>query len=156
MNGGALRFLPAAAWMAVIFALSQRSSVPTLGVGRGLVSSAGHFVFYGVLATLLWRGLPPRRFSGRVRLGAAFVITVLFGASDEFHQSFVPGREVSAVDLAVDASGAAVALGLVARGARRGRAAEQLRSSGVAPADAQEALGATEAAGAPSPRARGR
>jgi hypothetical protein len=84
---GALRFLPAAAWMAVIFALSQRSSVPTLGVGREPVSIAGHFVFYGVLATLLWWGVPPRRFSGRARLAGTFAAAVLFGVSDEVHQS---------------------------------------------------------------------
>jgi len=50
-----------------------------------------------------------RRIAGATLLGA-FVITVLYGVSDEFHQSFVPGRTPDVADVAADAAGAALAL----------------------------------------------
>ena len=40
----------------------------------------------------------------------AFALAVLHAASDELHQGFVAGRHPSAVDVAIDASGALHAL----------------------------------------------
>jgi hypothetical protein len=122
----------AAAEMAVIFALSSReivieTSLPFLvDVAANLV----HVGLYGVLAGLLFVGLGRHpagsmgRGSGRdPRTAAAKAIrswadavpaalAALYGATDEWHQSMVPGRTPSALDLATDvlAAGAAVAL----------------------------------------------
>jgi VanZ family protein len=47
-----------------------------------------------------------------VVLGAvAVLLTVLYGASDEFHQSFVPSRQMDVMDLVADGAGAAAAAG---------------------------------------------
>ena len=43
----------------------------------------------------------------------ALVLAVLYGATDEFHQSFVPGRDMSVSDLMVDLIGASAALLIV-------------------------------------------
>ena len=40
----------------------------------------------------------------------AWALTVLYAASDEFHQGFVAGRHPSAVDVGIDATGALIAL----------------------------------------------
>jgi VanZ family protein len=85
----------------------------------------GHLVAYGFLAFWWYRALrsirslpgggEPHSHIARI----AFLVTLLYGASDEFHQSFVPGRDASLLDLMVDAAGAAVALILISR--RRGK-----------------------------------
>jgi VanZ family protein len=41
----------------------------------------------------------------------AAAITIVYGVTDEFHQSFVPGRSADAYDLAADAAGALAGTG---------------------------------------------
>jgi hypothetical protein len=114
-----VRLIPALAWMGLIFSLSARSTLPqTPGLTADAQAVAGHFGAYGVLAILLWwalgmADLPPGR-----RLALAFAGAMAYGVSDEFHQSFVPGRDASVLDLAVDAMGAAIALGVLTVGLR--------------------------------------
>ena len=54
-----------------------------------------------------WRGLTP------TRLAVAWAVTVIYGATDEWHQSFVPGRTPDINDLLADAVGAFAAVMLV-------------------------------------------
>ncbi len=44
---------------------------------------------------------------------SAWVIAVAYGASDEFHQSFVPGRTPAVDDVIADALGAGVAVAVL-------------------------------------------
>ena len=44
----------------------------------------------------------------------ALIVAVLYAASDELHQAFVPGRSSSIVDVWIDAGGALMALLAVA------------------------------------------
>jgi VanZ family protein len=106
-------WLPAVAWALVIFSLS---SVPHLGTDLGLwdtiLRKLAHVFEYAVLGALLARALR--------RPGLAFALAVLYAASDELHQTFVPGRHGSPVDVAIDSAG--IALGILAWqrfGARR-------------------------------------
>ncbi|MDQ3263027.1 MAG: VanZ family protein [Myxococcota bacterium] len=106
--GRFVRFgLPPIAVAALIFALSSRSSLPGPGV-VGL-DKVAHAVAYATLAWLTARGL----FGYRVeRLTAAVLgalLATLYGVSDEWHQSFVPGRMTDPADLVADALGASVA-----------------------------------------------
>jgi hypothetical protein len=60
------------------------------------------------------------RWSYQRSVGAAFVFAVLFAASDEWHQTFVPGRDGCVRDVLIDSAGAAVAaICLLARRARQ-------------------------------------
>ena len=106
--GTALRlWLPVVAWAGLIFALS---SVPDLGTGLGtwdlVLRKLAHTGEYAILGALLLRAL------GHAHVAAAFVLGVLYAASDEFHQSFVEGRRGSPLDVVIDAVG--VALGVAA------------------------------------------
>jgi VanZ family protein len=104
-----LRWAPAVLWAALIFTLSSMSGLPA--PPGGLTDKHAHFVTYAVLCGLLVWGLTNRA-PGRTTWSVAAVAAVLatlYGASDEWHQSFVPGREVSALDLGADAIGAVLA-----------------------------------------------
>jgi VanZ family protein len=102
-------WLPPLALMGLIFFFSAQPSVDSgLGwidtVGRKLV----HFGEYALLCLLWWRLLRTGLPNGRAAL-AAFLISSLYAATDELHQSFVDGRHGTPVDWAIDAGGAAVA-----------------------------------------------
>jgi VanZ family protein len=68
-----------------------------------------HFMVYGLLATLVCR-------LGRGWQGAAWALLAVsaFGATDEWHQSFIPGRSCELGDWIADTLGAAVAVLLYA------------------------------------------
>jgi VanZ family protein len=104
---------PALAWMALIFYLSSRSSLPRFGlaVPDTAVEKGGHLTAYAVLAFFCWRGVRRTPAPNHPPLWA-FVVTALYGASDEWHQTFVPGRTGDVRDLIVDCIGALCSLGL--------------------------------------------
>ena len=101
VSGSVLRlWLPVAAWAAFIFALS---SIPDLGTGLGgwdlALRKLAHTAEFAILGALLLRATQ--------RPGLAFTLGVLYAVGDELHQTFVPGRQGSAVDIAIDAVGVA-------------------------------------------------
>jgi VanZ family protein len=128
-------WVPVIAWMILIFAGStdmlsaehtSRFLVPFLRWLDPHISFAmiafinvvlrklGHLTEYAILAALLWRAL---RFqvSRDVRAlwqtaGAALLIASVYAAFDEFHQSFVPSRTASMVDVMIDCTGALIAV----------------------------------------------
>lgn len=109
-------------WMAVIFLASSSSPqevnqalefVAWLGPLRNII---GHFVMYAVLATLvgisIWAW---RRSTDQVVKWAltAAAIAIVYGITDEYHQSMVPGRAATILDVLVDSAGAlSAAVGL--------------------------------------------
>ena len=104
-----LGWVPATLWTVVIYLLSSQPSLPSpASVG----DKQAHALAYGLLALLCLMGLTGwrwRRIAGASLLGA-FVLAVLYGVSDEFHQSFVPGRTPDLADVVADAAGAGLAL----------------------------------------------
>lgn len=104
---------PAVAMMAVIFMGSSLSDPGT--PPGGLSYGAVHVTEYAILGALVLRARARASWRG-VTLAAAvwaFALSTAYGLSDEWHQSFVPGREPQLLDLAADAAGAAAAAGVV-------------------------------------------
>ena len=112
MRVGLLRradmWLPPFLLMGIIFLFSAQ---PSLDSGLGAIDFVGrkviHFAEYGLLCFLWWRLLRAGTDPGRAAF-SAFVLSSLFAASDELHQSFVEGRGATAVDWAIDSAGAAL------------------------------------------------
>ncbi len=106
--------------MALIFVVSSTPSVelPNFGFWDKLVKKGGHMTGYGLLAGAYWYGLGFDRKKGWL----AWLLAVLYAATDEFHQSFIPGRHPSLADvLFFDVGGAALALTLIDRIRQRGK-----------------------------------
>ena len=103
-------WLPLLAWMGLIFYLSAQPDLPNPDTGwLGLTLSSGaHALVFGVLAIFWARVLGGRRHA----LLLAFLLTMLYALSDEFHQAFVPGRCPDPWDLLADGLGAVLALSL--------------------------------------------
>lgn len=110
---------PVVMWMAVTFYLSHQSVV---AIPLGAPDYIAHGVGYAGLGALLVRALTAGRLSAMSRpvVLTATLIAGVYGMTDEFHQSFVPGRNPSVSDLAADTLGALVGASLVA-GLRRFR-----------------------------------
>ncbi|MEA3546467.1 MAG: VanZ family protein [Thermodesulfobacteriota bacterium] len=112
------RAIPMLAVMGIIFFLSHQPHL-SFDLEVSHQDKIFHAIAYGVLAaSTLFAVLPPGRrvFRSRSRLmltGLGVVLFCLFyGISDEFHQSFIPGRESSLLDVAADTAGAVIVVSL--------------------------------------------
>lgn len=106
------RWAPVVLWMAVVFFVS---SLSRLGPWTRFPDWISHPLEYAVGAVLVCRALggdrehPPAR---PLTVRAALVATLLstaYGVTDEYHQSFVPGRTADPADVGRDLVGAAAA-----------------------------------------------
>lgn len=106
-----MRWLPPVAWMAVIFVASHTPSarIPSAGPWDVLVKKGGHLLSYTLLAWLWLRALRPALSPPRL-YWAAFAVAVLYAISDEFHQTFVPGRNGTPIDVGIDGAGVLLAI----------------------------------------------
>ena len=125
-------WLPPILWAAVIFAASGNAfaaanTAPVLAsilnafLGRAptpsqfetihfLVRKAAHLTEYGIFGALLFRAIRAGREGWNWRWAVwAIAIAALYAASDEWHQSFVPSRTPSVIDVLIDTTGATLA-----------------------------------------------
>jgi VanZ family protein len=97
-------------WMGVIFWFSAQPKA-ALDLGQStLVSKLAHVTEYAILGWLIqWA----RGGRNRQRVGwLSWLIAVLYAVTDEYHQSFTPGRTPAVTDVIIDSLGAAIGVGL--------------------------------------------
>ena len=88
----------------------------TIDLGDFLLKKSAHFIEYFILACLLFRSLKLSfNFSLSKTLILGLLLAVLYAASDEYHQSFVAGREPALRDVLIDSVGAGFASLLIYR-----------------------------------------
>jgi len=75
---------------------------------------AAHMFLYFVLILLLWAALLPLLRGRRRQMALSAALCALLAGLDELHQTFIPGRSGQLRDVAVDLTGAAIALALTA------------------------------------------
>ncbi|HEY5434290.1 MAG TPA: VanZ family protein [Candidatus Limnocylindrales bacterium] len=127
MRTGLLAWLPVLAWAGLIFAFSAQPNLRILSDQAldFVVRKIGHMGAFAILALLIWRALAATT-TLRRPWALGFVLAVLYAATDELHQGLVAGRHPSPVDVAIDATGALIAIAIaLAIAHRRGDASRR-------------------------------
>ena len=108
------RWGPAVAIMAIIFIASAipGSDLPGFGFWDTLVKKGGHMFGYALLSASYLRALNSTPNLRPARFFFAFCLTMLYAASDEWHQKFTPGRSPSLQDVIIDGAGGLIGLAL--------------------------------------------
>ena len=102
------------AW--IVTALFPWATTAQIELAHGALRKFGHLTEYAILAALWFRALyAGRRLASTESALGALAISVSWAMADELHQSFVPSRTASFLDVAFDAIGAALCLFIVAR-----------------------------------------
>lgn len=93
------RFLPAILWMGFIFFLSSGSTSTITGTSteRFIILKSFHLIEYAILYLCF-------KFAG-ISTKNSILLAYLYALSDEFHQSFVPGRGSKFTDTLIDLVG---------------------------------------------------
>jgi VanZ family protein len=126
-----LRWAPALAWMTMIFVFSNQPGGGSGALSRLIMSylakvgidfqawfgdhavwvlrKCAHFTEYMLLFFLLQLALTTG-IEGRKARWWAWLGVILFAASDEFHQLFIPGRVGDVLDVAIDSAGGLMGL----------------------------------------------
>jgi VanZ family protein len=127
-------WLPPFIWLAVIFVgstevmsaeqtshflvpflrwLDPQISFATIAAIHFALRKLGHLTEYAISAALLWRALR-RGTHLQAKMSILFLLAwlaaAIFAVTDEFHQSFVPSRTASAIDVMIDLCGAMIGL----------------------------------------------
>ena len=102
------RFIPALIVMAAIFYLSHQPGDFFTPYLFDWADKIAHLLVYAMLGLALIYGFPQqlRRDRKVLIVSIVIVVSVLYGISDEIHQSFVPGRYPSISDIIADGAGA--------------------------------------------------
>ncbi|MBZ5676607.1 MAG: VanZ family protein [Acidobacteriia bacterium] len=117
----------------VLSLLHVSVSSHTLWILNAVLRKLAHVTEYAIFGFLLSRSLgSPSRSRSQVYIAALCIAAAaVYSFTDEFHQSFVPGRGPSLIDCAIDVSGAVLAMILLY--ALPGRSSD--RDETLSPAD---------------------
>lgn len=108
-------WLPLALWAAVIFTFSAFPTVKTSEIywEDFIVKKLAHLTEYAIFAILSYRALINSGMENKRAGYWAIAFTLIYGITDEFHQSFTPGREPRIRDVIIDAVGGSIGIWLI-------------------------------------------
>jgi VanZ family protein len=136
-NKKKISYLAVFIWMGAIFYLSHQSGDSSGGLSSGItemvlnmintifpslkvdmdlfhhiIRKLAHFTAYFILAILVINALRISNVSGFKSIIITLLISIIYAATDEFHQSFIPGRGPSIKDVFIDSFGASFGLAI--------------------------------------------
>lgn len=108
-------WLPFFIWASLIFIFSSypTSKVTEIHWKDFVIKKTAHLVEYSVFTVLLFRALKKSSVEKKTALIISILVAIAYGFSDEFHQSFTPGREPKIRDVLIDTFGILMTAGFV-------------------------------------------
>ena len=105
-------WLPVLLWMGEIFVGSSIGSMPQVGgdTTDAIVHRTAHLIEFAILSGLLLRAISAGRAIARREIVITLIVVTLYGASDEYHQGFTPGRSSELSAVVFDAAGGLIGL----------------------------------------------
>lgn len=122
-----IRLVLILAWMGILFYFSHQDIVRSKGLSFFIsdkilrvfsldmdnlprldhyVRKSGHFIAYMFLSILIIRFFISRGYGLGKSISLSILLSLIFAATDEFHQLFVDGRRGSVKDIIIDTAGA--------------------------------------------------
>jgi VanZ family protein len=101
-------WIPVLIWMSVIFFFSSQPALKTVQIDWQdfIIRKTAHFIEYFILFTLNYRAfLRSSSLSKQQAILLSLCLGVLYAATDEYHQTFVSGREGRLRDVFIDTLG---------------------------------------------------
>ena len=97
-----------------VSSIPDRSFWGNGSMSEQVISNLGHIPAYGLLTFLWLKAFDRRKSKSRFfKVNALiFISLLLFAVSDEIHQSFVPGRSPSCIDVGLNITGILFGLGI--------------------------------------------
>lgn len=108
MNARVSRLVPPVVWALVIEVATSWPNPPVPGGLPEHSDKVVHLVMYGVFGALITRSVGSDGWRSRVFARGLMVVAAIscFGALDEWHQQFIPGRSMELGDWIADTTGA--------------------------------------------------
>lgn len=103
-------WLPFIIWALVIFSFSANPSVKTSEIHWQdfIIKKSAHLTEYFIFTMLLYRALVNSKIKKKNAVLYSVISAFLYGATDEFHQSFTPGRDSKLRDVLIDGTGSLI------------------------------------------------
>jgi VanZ family protein len=100
-------WLPVLVWLGVIFIGSSIGSVPRVGgkTTDAVVHRVAHLIEFAVLGVLTLRAVSQDKRITKRELIITVIVSAVYGASDEIHQRFTPGRSSEEIAVVFDVAG---------------------------------------------------
>jgi len=102
--------------MILIFIASAMpgNELPKFGTVDLIVKKGGHMIGYALLAIACFLAAYGDTKNVTRSAVLSLCLAIIYAASDEYHQSFTPGRSASVIDVGIDAAGAIIGVGITA------------------------------------------
>lgn len=93
-------YTPPIIWAGLIFFLSAQNTLPgaSYPLLDYILKQSAHVFVYAVLHFLIWR-------TNKKLVIIPILIAFVYALTDEFHQSFIPGRNATMIDIGFDLVG---------------------------------------------------